>query len=170
MLFIRKPMETYRNQSQNFMGIKPIHVWYIPTVWCFWKLSTGVLWESSLSMYGPLANPWDDCIFTDIYKIDCWYAIIVQLTHPQLRNCLSVSWSAQNQSCGVKHCVSHHNTWHNSTFQLGVKTPYSAWRRIVARIDQPLVFGAKIRFTNPSELIVRVITLSLHIDIIYTLW
>ena len=53
MLFIRKPMETYRNQSQNFMGIKLIHVWYIPTVWGFWELSTGVLWESSLSMYGP---------------------------------------------------------------------------------------------------------------------
>ena len=84
MLFIRKPMETYRNQSQNFMGIKLIHVWYIPTVWCFWELSTGVFMEIKL------IHVWAQTIHgTGIFtKSTADMQWKVQLTHPQAEKLL----------------------------------------------------------------------------------
>ena len=158
MLFTRKPMETYRNQSQTFMGIKLIHVWYIPTVWCFWELSTGVLWESSLSMDGPKQSM--ELVYLPTFTKSQWYAIqfswhtlslellvcLMICTEPVLwRNCNSSQQMTQLDN--------------NSAF-----TPYSAWRRIVARIDQPLAFFDR-RFALQIHL-VRGVMLSLHKDTI----
>ena len=172
MLFIRKLMETYRTQSQNFMGIKLIHVWYIPTVWCFW----GIINRSSMGI--KLIHVWAQTIhgtgiFTYIYKI-AMICITIQLTRPQ-------SWTAclshdlHRTSPVAFHCnSSQHLTQldNNSAF-----TPYSAWRRIVARIDQPWAkkniiprsLDRRFALQNPSELMVRVVMLPLHIHVyIYT--